>query len=105
MRAGIAHNPAANTLYNYNGVTPAIRAGLAGPNFDALDITDFETEALFADFSWGITERLTLAVGAWLQRFVRSGSCGFHALRTGRPRRRRRSVWGVRFPLVVTRQG
>ena len=57
MWDGIVQNPAANTLYNYNGVTPGILAGLAGPNFDALDITDFETEALFADFSWAITER------------------------------------------------
>ncbi len=74
MWAGIAQNPAANTLYNYNGVTPAILAGLAGPNFDALDITDFETEALFADFSWGITERLTLAVGARQQEDTNFGT-------------------------------
>jgi outer membrane receptor protein involved in Fe transport len=74
MWNGIAQNPAANTIYNYNGVTPAILAGLAGPNFDALDITDFETEALFADFSWAITEKLTVAVGARQQEDTNFGT-------------------------------
>jgi outer membrane receptor protein involved in Fe transport len=74
MWNGIAQNPAATTLYNYNGVTPGILAGLNGPNFDALDITDFETEALFADFSWAITERLTLAVGARQQEDTNFGT-------------------------------
>jgi outer membrane receptor protein involved in Fe transport len=74
MWTGIVGNPAANTLYNYNGVTPGILAGLNGPNFDALDITDLETEAFFADFSWAITERLTLAVGARQQEDTNFGT-------------------------------
>ena len=74
MWNGIVQNPAANTLYNYNGVTPGTLAGLAGTNFDLLDITDFETEAFFADFSWSITDRLTLAVGARQQEDTNFGT-------------------------------
>jgi len=64
MWDAIRLDPNANTIYNYRGVTPAVLAGLTGPNTELIDITDFNTSAVFADFSWGITERLTLGVGA-----------------------------------------
>lgn len=74
MWDSIRLNPVANTIYNYRGVTPAFLASLAGPNFEELNITDFETEALFADLSWAITERLTLAVGARQQEDTNFGT-------------------------------
>ena len=61
-------NPNANTLFNNRGVTPAVLAGLTGPNTELIDITDFNTEALFADFSWAMTERFTLGLGARQQQ-------------------------------------
>ena len=67
-------NPAANTIYNYRGVTPAFLASLNGPNFEEINVTDFETEAFFADFSWAVTERLTLTVGARQQEDTNFGT-------------------------------
>ncbi len=61
-------NPNANTLYNNRGVTPAVLAGLTGPNTELIDITDFNTSAFFADFSWAMTERFTLGLGARSQQ-------------------------------------
>src|SRR5688572_13865595 len=55
-------NPLSQT--NDRGVTPAALAGLQGPNTDLIDITDFNTDAVFADLSWAMTDRLTLGLGA-----------------------------------------
>jgi outer membrane receptor protein involved in Fe transport len=63
-RDAIRLNPQANTIYNYRGVTPAVLAGLVGPNTELIDITDFNTAALFADLTWDVTEKLTLSFGA-----------------------------------------
>ncbi len=54
----IALNP------NYRGVTPAVFANaMAGQSTDLLNIVYDETEALFADLSWNVTDKLTLAFG------------------------------------------
>jgi outer membrane receptor protein involved in Fe transport len=64
MWTAYTSNPQANILFNNLGVTPAALAGLQGPNTDLIDITDFNTDAVFADLSWAMTDRLTLGVGA-----------------------------------------
>ena len=48
---------------NNQGVTPSTISGSAGPNNDALYITPHETEALYADLSWNVTDAFTLAFG------------------------------------------
>jgi outer membrane receptor protein involved in Fe transport len=68
MWTAYTSNPNANTLFNNQGVTPAALAGLAGPNTDLIDITDFNTDAIFADLSWTATERLTLGFGVRQQQ-------------------------------------
>jgi outer membrane receptor protein involved in Fe transport len=60
----ILNTPNASVVYNNRGVTPAVLAGLTGPNTELIDITDFNTDALFADFSWEVTDKFTLGIGA-----------------------------------------
>jgi outer membrane receptor protein involved in Fe transport len=50
---------------NYLGVTPALFINaMAGPvSTDLLNIIYDETQALFADLSWDVTEKLTLGIG------------------------------------------
>jgi outer membrane receptor protein involved in Fe transport len=64
MWSAYTGTPNASQVYNNRGVTPAVLAGLVGPNTELIDITDFNTSAFFADFSWDVTERFTLGVGA-----------------------------------------
>ena len=64
MWAAYTGAPNASQVYNNRGVTPAVLAGLVPVNSELIDITDFNTDALFADFSWNITDKLTLGVGA-----------------------------------------
>jgi outer membrane receptor protein involved in Fe transport len=59
----IVNTPNASQVINNRGVTPAVLAGLNGPNAEVLDITDNHTEAVFADLSWAVTEKFTLGVG------------------------------------------
>ena len=66
--AAYTGNPNANTLFNNQGVTPAVLAGLTGPNTELIDITDFNTDAVFADLSWSVTDKFTLGVGARQQQ-------------------------------------
>ena len=49
---------------NFNGVTAASLQQQVGPNFEGINIGYDESTALFADLSWDVTERLTLAFGA-----------------------------------------
>jgi outer membrane receptor protein involved in Fe transport len=62
-----AYTAPGNTTNNL-GVTPAVLAGLSGPNTDLIDITDFNTDAVYADVSLTVTERLTLGFGARRQQ-------------------------------------
>jgi outer membrane receptor protein involved in Fe transport len=55
--AVVATNP------NYLGVTPSTIAGTVGPNQDVLSFTETETQAFYADLSWNLNDRLTLAAG------------------------------------------
>lgn len=49
---------------NYRGVTPAVFSNaMAGPSTDLLNISYDETQAIFADLSWAVTDKLTLNVG------------------------------------------
>jgi outer membrane receptor protein involved in Fe transport len=64
----ILNTPNASQIYNNRGVTPAVLAGLTGPNTELIDITDFNTDAVFADLSWAVTDKLTLGVGARQQQ-------------------------------------
>jgi outer membrane receptor protein involved in Fe transport len=61
-----ATNPLSQT--NDRGVTPAVLGGLVGPNTDLIDITNFNTDAVFADFSWTVTDKFTLGLGARQQQ-------------------------------------
>ena len=47
---------------NNQGVTPSTISG-SNANTDALNITKHEVEAIYADLSWNITDKLTLALG------------------------------------------
>lgn len=49
---------------NFNGVTPSAFLAQVGPNFETLNIGLDESTAFFADLSWDITEKLTIALGA-----------------------------------------
>jgi outer membrane receptor protein involved in Fe transport len=65
----IALNP------NYRGVTPAVFANaMAGQSTDLLNIVYDETEALFADLSWNVTDKLTLAFGLRSQEDTHLGT-------------------------------
>jgi iron complex outermembrane recepter protein len=64
MWTAYTNNPNANLLFNDRGVTPAVLAGLNGPNTELIDITNFNTQALFADLSWRVTDKFTLGLGA-----------------------------------------
>jgi outer membrane receptor protein involved in Fe transport len=65
----IALNP------NYRGVTPAVFANaMAGPSTDLLNISYDETEAVFADLSWAVTEKLTLGFGLRSQTDTHRGT-------------------------------
>lgn len=66
--AAYTTNPNANTLFNDRGVTPAVLAGLTGPNSELIDITDLNTDAFFADLSWAVSEKVTLGVGVRQQQ-------------------------------------
>jgi iron complex outermembrane receptor protein len=48
---------------NYLGVTPRTITGTVGPNGDVLNFDSTETSAIYADFSWSVTDKLTLAAG------------------------------------------
>lgn len=48
---------------NNQGVTPSTISG-SNANTDSLDITEHEVDALYADLSWNITDKFTLALGA-----------------------------------------
>jgi iron complex outermembrane receptor protein len=52
----IALNP------NYLGVTPTTISG-SNANTDALNITEHESEAIYADLSWNVTDKFTIALG------------------------------------------
>jgi outer membrane receptor protein involved in Fe transport len=65
----IALNP------NYRGVTPAVFANaMAGQSTDLLNIGYDETEAVFADLSWNVTDKLTLAFGLRSQEDTHLGT-------------------------------
>ena len=60
---------------NYRGVTPAVFTNaMAGPSTDLLNIAYDETEAVFADLSWDITEKLTLGFGMRTQTDTHLGT-------------------------------
>jgi outer membrane receptor protein involved in Fe transport len=65
----IALNP------NYRGVTPAVfQNAMANQSTDLLNIGYDETEALFADLSWNLTDKLTLAFGLRSQKDTHLGT-------------------------------
>lgn len=58
---------------NNQGVTFRTLSGSVFANNDALYITPHETDALYADLSWNITEQFTLAAGVRRQEDVNHG--------------------------------
>jgi outer membrane receptor protein involved in Fe transport len=60
---------------NYRGVTaPVFTNAMAGPSTDLLNISYDETEAVFADLSWDVTDKLTLGFGLRSQEDTHLGT-------------------------------
>ena len=70
---------------NNQGVTPTTISGSSRQNTDALNITPHETEALYADLSWSITDAFTLAAGVRRQEDANLGQQRVRGADIGEP--------------------